>query len=239
MITVENAAEFTKNLIQGYYQLQTEPLLRILSEDCIWQTPGNQLLIGAAAIRTAPKNNCTMSVGIMSESVFYHLGGRNEEQFVIVGSYDLCSGKNKGQGPGVRQRATFCYRRELGEYRLYHIHISNEWKEQEQKRIVTIVANSATHFINADAVLYIETANKCSILHMQKQCVTLAIPMRALESKFTCGFCRIHRCYFVNCNYIVSIEHFSVTLLTGEVLPIPEKRYTQVRQAVIFTKSQL
>ncbi len=45
-------------------------------------------------------------------------------------------------------------------------------------------------------------------------------------------FYRLHRSYFVNCNYVAKIERYKLTLITGEELPIPKMRYMQIRSDI-------
>lgn len=42
-------------------------------------------------------------------------------------------------------------------------------------------------------------------------------------------FYRLHRSYFVNCGYVAKIERYRLTLITGDELPVPKMRYTQIR----------
>ena len=46
-------------------------------------------------------------------------------------------------------------------------------------------------------------------------------------------FCRIHRSYLINCHHVSKVERYYVMLVTGETLPIPEKRYTEVYHNVM------
>ncbi len=57
-------------------------------------------------------------------------------------------------------------------------------------------------------------------------------PTSALEKAHPDLFMRCHECYLVNPEYIVNIKRFSVTLSSGKVLPIPEKKYTAFKNAV-------
>lgn len=41
------------------------------------------------------------------------------------------------------------------------------------------------------------------------------------------GFCRIHRSYLINLKYVISIKQKSITLSTGEVLPISRRYFPQ------------
>lgn len=104
--------------------------------------------------------------------------------------------------------------------------------ERSNRRLI-LTTKSKTYVINTAQLLYIETGNRYCIFHMQKECITIAISISAVEAVVPFSFCRIHRCYIVNCAYVNTIEHFSVTLITGEILPIPEKRYMEISQRII------
>lgn len=56
--------------------------------------------------------------------------------------------------------------------------------------------------------------------------------MKDLQEQLPSNFYRIHRSFCVNVNYVAKIERYCVTLVTGEVLPIPKMRYTQIREAL-------
>lgn len=239
-MTAEDIIEFTEDIIAEYYQHRTTALLSVLAEECIWQTPGKRQYSGVSAIRKALEDGDAKPVYKMKESRFRRIGDENSRQVAVIGNYTLIAEGEIEQQILLNQRATFCYYLVGGEYSLFHVHISNEWEEAScfaiekrmehpfNKKRVMLQMKSGIHVVNASRLLYIETADKQCILHMQKECIPVALPISRLESCFPYGFCRIHRCYIVNCAYISSIKHFSVTLQTGEILPIPEKRYTEV-----------
>lgn len=56
--------------------------------------------------------------------------------------------------------------------------------------------------------------------------------MKDLQEQLPSNFYRIHRSFCVNADYVAKIERYCVTLVTGEVLPIPKMRYTQIREAL-------
>ena len=56
--------------------------------------------------------------------------------------------------------------------------------------------------------------------------------IKELEAELPSCFYRLHRSYFVNCNYVAKIERYKLTLITGEELPIPKMRYMQIRNDI-------
>lgn len=86
----------------------------------------------------------------------------------------------------------------------------------------------STYSIRSDAIIYIEAADNYSVLHTVNRNIVIHKSISYLAAVFPDFFCRIHRSYFVNCHYVSKVEKYYVTLVTGETLPIPEKRYAEV-----------
>ena len=51
-----------------------------------------------------------------------------------------------------------------------------------------------------------------------------------MQEQLPPNFYRIHRSFCINCDYVAKIERYTVTLVTGEMIPIPKTRYTQIRE---------
>ena len=71
---------------------------------------------------------------------------------------------------------------------------------------------------------------KVCTVYMLNRTVVIRQPIAALETQFPKQFYRIHRSYLVNCHFIFQVERYAVTLMNGAVLPIPAKRYREVRE---------
>ena len=81
-------------------------------------------------------------------------------------------------------------------------------------------------------VLYVEVIDKACTVHTMNRAMVIRQPITALEAQFPKQFYRIHRSYLVNCRFILQVERYAVTLVNGTVLPIPAKRYMEVREAI-------
>lgn len=239
--TKENAAESTKHIIEKYYHLNTVPLLSILSEECVWISPEYESVGGADPIKDKIKDGFFMQSFSLEDEEFYVIADKDNTDLVVMGEYSLFSGEQYRKTYVARQNLTFCYRMEDDQYRLYHIHISDKWRIDEKysyeygkkkEKKITIETENSTHFVDSDRILYIEAINKSSILHMSNQSITIKKPIKLMEEIFPDHFYRFHRSYLVNCNYVAKIERYFITLATGVTLPIPEKRYMNVRDAI-------
>lgn len=257
----ENAAEYTRYVMEEYFHLNKKPLLSILSKNCVWIDPSNALVTGIDDIKKMLANGLFVSSFSIENTRFLTLDYLREDNVVVLGEYLLFSNKKNRKTYACRQRLTACYWKEHGRYCLYHMHISNEWVEEvkdpmddwdpyhymhelfvrygrKKESKITITTESSTHFVNLDMILYIEAIDKSSILHMFDQNVTVNKPIKIMAELFPEYFYRCHRSYIVNCGYVTKIERYTITLITGRILPIPEKRYQEVRETITSIMQQ-
>lgn len=248
----ENALEFTRE----YYRLNTEPLFSVLSDDCVWMGTGNVLASGAAAIREFFKDGFVMPPVRLEEPDFRLIETGYDGQLIVLGQYALYSDGDEHIS-AVKQRATFCFRQEKDGWRLYHMHISNEWSElvgdevfpvqistQTYRYVKKLLAESvsrkshtlviktdlANQFVDTNLIVYIQATDRDCILHMLNERKQVSRALKDLEGQLPPNFYRIHRSFCVNSDYVAKIERYAVTLGTGEVLPVPKMRYMQIRE---------
>lgn len=257
--SLDNIAGFTRYLLCEYYRLNAKPLFSVLSDDAMWIGPGNLFVFGAAAIKSYFKNGWIMPPMTMQDEEFYSLGGSDKLR-TVVGQYVLTSDHSSEMVCAERQRITFQYRVEKDRVSLCHMHVSNEWSALEGDEIfpvkmstqtyqyvqmllsesgrhgertkVVLRTESTTLFIDPDMVMYVEAIGASSIIHYIDKGITVKKILGELVPLFPEYFYRAHRSFLVNCNYISEIERYSLTLITGEKIPVPEKRYTSVRDDI-------
>ena len=72
----------------------------------------------------------------------------------------------------------------------------------------------------------------CSVQGWVAEQRTIVAPQISDKKLTAKQFCRIHRSYLVNCRFVLQVERYAVTLINGTVLPIPAKRYMEVREEI-------
>lgn len=87
--------------------------------------------------------------------------------------------------------------------------------------------------IDPKQLVYVEARNMRSELHFAESLVTVQESLAEWEQRLPAYFVRIHRSYLVNREYILRMERFCVHLRGGQVLPVPAKKYAQVRRLVL------
>ena len=144
-IRKETVCEDTLNVIRQYYRPNTEPLFSVLSADCVWLSIGNLLVSGAEAIRMQFQNGFLMPRFELEEPSFRRIETGNREQLMVLGEYTLCASEEADMICTARQRLTFCYREEADGYRLYHMHVSNEYSELVGKEVFPVQIAKQTY----------------------------------------------------------------------------------------------
>ena len=81
-------------------------------------------------------------------------------------------------------------------------------------------------------IQYIQALERESILYLVNEHRQVQASIKALEEELPPHFYRLHRSYFINCDYVAKIERYKLTLISCDVLPIPKLRFTQLRDVV-------
>ena len=258
-IRKETVCDDTLHIITEYYRLNIEPLFGVLAEDCVWLGIGDLTVWGAEAIRAQFKNGFIMPPFELEEPSFQQIETGNDDQLMVLGEYTLYSSRQAELICTVRQRLTFCYRREQDAYRLYHMHVSNEYSELVGDEIFPVQVSRQTYqyvqrllkesakngnrrlalksegsaiFVDTGMIVYIEARERTSILHLPHEQRHIQVAIKDIEGELPRSFYRLHRSYFINCDYVAKIERYKLTLITGEELPVPKARYMEIRDAI-------
>ncbi len=258
-IKKESICEDTLYIAREYYHLNTEPLFSVLAKDCVWLNIGNLTVCGAEAIKAQFKDDFVMPPFELEEPDFRQIETGNDEQLMVLGEYMLYASENEEIICMGKQRLTFCYRMAEDRYQLYHMHVSNEYSElvgdevfpvqisrQTYQYVQELLKESGKHsnrklsvkehgglsFVDTDMIQYIEALERESILHLVNKNRQVQTSIKEMKEELPEHFYRLHRSYYVNCNYVARIERYKLTLITGDELPIPKMRYTQIREDI-------
>ena len=258
-IKKETVCEDTLYIIREYYRLNTAPLFDVLAGDCVWLSIGNLLVSGAEAIKAQFQDGFLMPRFELEEPSFRQIETGSAGQLMVLGEYTLYASGQADIVCTARQRLTFCYREEADGYRLYHMHVSNEYSElvgeevfpvqitkqtyryvqrllkesgENNNQRLAVKENGSVSFIEMSMIQCIQALERESILYLVNEHRQVQASIKALEAELPPHFYRLHRSYFINCDYVAKIERYKLTLITGEELPIPKMRYTQIREDV-------
>ena len=107
---------------------------------------------------------------------------------------------------------------------------------QQGERIHFHGLDRSDYFYLSDTIVWIEAhgGGKHSVLHTATETAEVMLSIAGIEKQYGGLYLRCHQSYLVNPHYIRSISRFQVTLTDGTVLPVPEKKYTAFKKAVML-----
>lgn len=267
-LTMENAVEYTEYMLHEYYHLNAEPFFSVLDADIMWIGPGNLFVFGEMAVKSQFKNGFVMPSIELEDAEFYRLqAGR--DACIVAGRFTCYSGKDAKMIIAGNQRITVHYKQTGKNKLLKatHIHASNEWNElvdgevfpvkvslQTYRYVQKLVAQSSSkkhhkkielrndaiiQYVDPDLVIYAEAIGKYTVIHFVDKAITVRQIIGEAAPLFPENFYRPHRGYLINCEFVASVERCRITMITGMTIPIPEKRYTQVRDEIAVIMQNL
>ncbi|MEG0240377.1 LytTR family transcriptional regulator [Anaerorhabdus sp.] len=260
-LTLATIVKYTEYMLNEFYHLNKDPLFTVMHDDVVWIGPGNIFMFGKAAAENSFKDGFKMPPVEMENAEFYQIQ-TDENSGIVVGMYDAHTALGSDQIAAVTQRITCYYRRENenAPVLLTHWHVSNEWNElvddevfpnkigTETYRYVQKLLSDYSHkssgnkieiktstsltYLDASLILYAEAMGSRPIIHLVDKSITINQILGKIISSFPSNFYRPHRGYLVNCDFIVSIERYNINLISNHIIPIPEKKYSQVRDEI-------
>jgi len=91
---------------------------------------------------------------------------------------------------------------------------------------------NAVHYILESMITYISNSDHNATIHTVGNDFVCACSLSELEDQLPDYFVRCHSSYMVNAKFVKNIKRFRVALEDGNEIPIPEKKYTKVRDEI-------
>ena len=88
------------------------------------------------------------------------------------------------------------------------------------------------HYLDPHEILYVEALGKRCVVHQLDGTLPLNTLLSEAESQLPGTFVRTHRSYLVNTAHISGMRKFMLELSDGTEIPIPERRYGEVRREI-------
>ena len=128
---------------------------------------------------------------------------------------------------------------------IYPVHSENIFTAMrvlaESEQYVTVKASDGSvHRIALSHIFYAETVKHAAKLqiHTVDGALTVNKTLSELEKQYPGFFVRIHSGYLLNPAHVTNIRRFAATLSDGTQLPIPEKKYTQVKKLLLHETAE-
>lgn len=255
--TAERAVTMTQNLMEQYFNKNSDLILSLLHPDVVWigaavgQYHYGYPEVSSELLKLTDIPRCTLT------NQEYQLIFQDTKICVVAGTYIGYTLPESQEIFSARQRVTFVWIEEAASLKILHMHISNPLEFQEPDENFPHKAGSLTYkymqkllkektnpanplqfrgknaeiyFYKPNEIVYVEADNICCTIYTALEKQEICQPLSQLSKILPKQFLRIHRSFIVNRNYIAQLSRYKVRLKNGTILPVPEKKYKQVQQ---------
>lgn len=248
--------QLTRSLVEQFYGRNPGSFLPLLHPDVVWiGAADHQYFRGRENVAKQLKL-LTAAPPCKIGKVTFDFMILDVSTCMVTGQYLAETVPESGEILAAIQRVTFIWKKTENTFQIIHMHVSNPLEIQntdesfphragiqtyeylqrilKKQRILTnplvlCGKNAETFFIQPEDILYIEAVNINCIVHCNSRNPLVCLPMARLIEQLPDYFVRIHRSYIVNPHHISEIHRCYVIIENGDRLPIPEKKYKEIR----------
>ena len=258
--TLQEMVRLTQECLARYWQLDAEFVIGHFDKDVLWVgAVQDQYKEGfeqsAEDLRRSLLELKPCHLLHQEFSVVQNVGNA----CTVAGRYLTTTDDEVGYFLQVMQRCTFVWELVDGVPKIKHIHVSNpmgelrladgelfpdalgqmskqywndRWRSvQGKKRIAVKDRDDVVHFLSPSEVLYVMADGRNSVIRtMSAETIRARPRRRELLAELGEGFIAVHRSYALNSAYVSSIRKYEVIMTDGSKIPIPERRYKEVRE---------
>lgn len=247
--------EYSKYIITEYYKNNIQPFLDSFAENCLWIGPAEgqmiyskEALLNAFSAETHQLTFAMQNIELIPMSV-------SRTSLDVILTYRITSYYPNGETTVFNQRVDLLWITENQNFRIRVCHISNEFPYDSRDKIYpnhftelpiasTYVGNMSSEkipikglrnnyfYLNINTIMWMESNGHHTLIHTVDKVYEAADSLSCVTEQIGDSLCRIHASYTVNPIYVKSIARFHVLLEDGTWLPIPEKKYTQVKKTL-------
>ncbi len=255
-MTDENAAiliETTQKLLNALLQGDTSMLMEHIDDDFILVDPNHDMFLDSKnkfnVVLTQVVSQCDKCS--INDKRFI-LAQNCGNACTVIGAYSLTLTIN-GKPTTMKQNCVFTWElTDDGRPLLKHIGISSPGPMTSQGtagggagsaeeaacssaaprtgRMVITDLNECTRFVQRSDILYATSDGRNTLIRCVNDDINARISISSFLKEAGSGFISIHRCYAVNTEHITMIKPYAVILSDGSELPVPVKRYGEIKQ---------
>lgn len=118
----------------------------------------------------------------------------------------------------------------IAKEKFVYVH-TDKLKKSENYKVVT--PNETIYLLKENEILYIESQHNHIVWHCAGEVIINKNSLTNVQEFLSEEFVRIHRCYIVNKLHIRIIRRYEVQLSNGDILPIPSKKFAEIRKKLM------
>ncbi len=253
--------ELSKMMIREHYARNFEFVLSYIADEISWVGPlEEQYVIGKDVFKEKLTPEQDTKVDVSEDE--YYIAASGKDFCTVVGRYVAATDPGSKMLLVMKQRVTFQWIWRDKKPQVVHLHLSNPWEYVDKdepfpyraakeayeyicqnhisdNRIIPLSSvDNETIFVELNKIIYIEAERTHCIIHGIDRKVTVKNRISELARELSGQFCRVHRSFLVNINYISRTNRYEVILCNKVVLPVPEKRYQIIKNEIIQYKKE-
>lgn len=253
----------TRQVLESYWQGNCEEILTYFAEDSTWiGAQLEQFYQGKAQIAQALRRVSAEMKPCYLLHQEYRLVHRDKNSCTIMGKYLATTDETAEYFLQGWQRVTLLWVLEEETPKIRHCHVSNpigelkvakgeafvntigkmayqflklhEQAEHSRQRLMVLDRSDTMHFISPYEIAY-ATADRhnTNIFLINGQEIFARLKITDLLEQTGGTLVAIHRSHLVNPFYVSHLEKQTAVLRSGVRLPIPEKKYTEIRERLL------
>lgn len=256
-MTIQDFVSLSGEILTQYYDNNITPFLDACHEDVLWIGPAEKQVIRTkkALVNTFLSELHELKF-VLHDLVITPLATTSNRVVEIIMFFMVDTIWPDNSMNRVNQRIHLSWIMNNGVPQIRLCHISNAISYDERDTIYPVHYDSKFRgmplagvsrserlsfkgtdksllFLNRNQILYIESHGRHSNIHTTSNSYEITESLLSLEKRFPDYFLRCHQSYLINPDFASSIERFKLTMSDGFVIPIPEKKYTQVKRLLL------
>lgn len=262
MISFGNhAEELTRQVIEAFYHRDPEKIIKKFHSDVTWIGAADGQCINGRKNVSEYMRKIDVPICEILEKEFQTVAN-SDNLYIVAGWMKVATSRESSEILSAVQRITFIWKTEDKQLWLLHFHVSNpiefqrkdeyfphsagketfqyvkKMLRQKRRRLIACGKQDQTHVIWNKEIVYIEAENTDSVIHCLHRDILCRESISELEKKVGEGFIKTHRSFIVNSRYIISIRRYHLVIYQGIELPIPEKKYREIKEQVLRAVTQ-
>lgn len=261
--TVQEVLRLTEECLSRYWQLDIDFILGYCHEDVMWTgalqsefMEGKEKMARDLQAVKKELKHCHL---MMQEFLAVQNTGN---VCTVAGRYLVTTDETEDCFIQAQQRCTFVWEQIDGKLQIRHIHVSNPIGEmkvaegeyfvnqmgkmakkyllrhlhsiQDKDRLAAADMDDNVHFLSYQEVVYVAACGRnCTIITRSGE--KLEVHMNISDILQAAGerLTAVHRSYAVNHRYISCVRRYEIVMTNGDRIPIPVKRYKEVRELLL------
>ena len=262
MISIyHQAEELTRQVIESFYHQDLNLLIQKLHPDVTWiGAADGECIKGYEQVCEYIKNIDVPRCDILKKE--FQVVANSDDIFIVAGWMEVAASQGSSEVLGAVQSISLIWKTEGQKIKLLHFHVSNPIEfhknnkyfprsmgaktyeyvrkllSQNRRRLIACGKHDQTYVIRNIDIVYIEAKNTDSVIHCLNRDILPRESISNLEKKVGEGFIKTHRSFIVNSRYITGIKRYQLTISQGIELPIPEKKYRNIKEKILCTVNQ-